>query len=81
MQLTIEAIFAICMFNNEAKYHQACRSIANASVLQYKQELSQVDKIERDISARIPPNVRVAVNVISALQSGNIYIPLINKEF
>ena len=81
MTITIELLFAICMFNNEAKYYQACKSIANASYLQYKQELSQLDKIERDISAKIPPDVVMTVNVINALQSGNIYIPLINKEF
>ena len=79
--LTVELIFAICMFNNEAKYHQACKSIANASYLQYKQELSQLDKVEQELNKRIPNDLKITFTVINALQSGNIYVPLINKEF
>lgn len=81
MNLTLELLYSLCLFNVQAKDLAACRVLSNATVLTYKSELAQVDKIERDIASKIPNNLKITVNIVSALQSGNIYVPLINKEW
>jgi ABC-type oligopeptide transport system ATPase subunit len=69
------------MFNTQAKDLSACRTLANATVITYKSELHQVDKVEQYIASRISPDTKLVISVISALQNGNVYVPLINKEF